>query len=60
MWEQSLGGPLLLIAGGSGIAPLRAMLRHWSAVAATVPVRLLYSSRSLGDVIYREELVDGA
>ena len=60
VWEESLGGPLLLIAGGSGIAPLHAMLRHWSAVAATVPVRLLYSSRSLGDVIYRKELVDGA
>ncbi len=59
VWDQSLGGPLLLVAGGSGIVPFRAMLRHWSAVAASVPVRVLYSSRSLDDVIYRRELLDG-
>jgi ferredoxin-NADP reductase len=47
---------LLLVAGGSGIVPLRAMLRHWSAGSRQTPVRLLYSSRSLGDVIYRDEL----
>jgi ferredoxin-NADP reductase len=56
VWEQSLGGPLFLVAGGSGIVPLRAMLRHRSAVGSDVPVRLLYSSRSLEDVIYRDEL----
>jgi ferredoxin-NADP reductase len=56
VWEQSLGGPLLLVAGGSGIVPLRSMLRHWAAVASKVPVRLLYSARSLEEVIYREEL----
>jgi ferredoxin-NADP reductase len=56
VWEESLGGPLLLIAGGSGVVPLRAMLRHWAAgTRATVP-RLLYSSRSAQDIIYREEL----
>jgi ferredoxin-NADP reductase len=60
VWEESLGGPLVLIAGGSGIAPFRAMLRHWSAASASVPVRVLYSSRSLEDVIYRQELLDGA
>jgi ferredoxin-NADP reductase len=47
VWEQSLGGPLFLVAGGSGIVPLRAMLRHRSAVGSDVPVRLLYSARSL-------------
>ena len=56
VWEVSLGGPLLLIAGGSGIVPLRAMLRHHRAVRSDVPVRLLYSARSLEDVIYRDEL----
>jgi ferredoxin-NADP reductase len=57
VWEQSLGGPLLLLAGGSGIVPLRAMLRHHAATVSTVPVRLLYSARRLPDVIYREELL---
>ena len=59
VWEASLGGPLLLIAGGSGVAPFRAMLRHWSATHSSVPTRLLYSSRSLDDLIYRAELLDG-
>jgi ferredoxin-NADP reductase len=55
-WDTSDGGPLLLIAGGSGVVPLRAILRHRQRSRSTVPVRLLYSSRSLEDVIYREEL----
>jgi ferredoxin-NADP reductase len=57
VWEEKLGGPLLLIAGGSGIVPLRAMLRHRLSTGSDVPVRALYSSRSLADVIYREELM---
>src|SRR5712672_851441 len=56
VWEEALGGPLLLLAGGSGIVPLRSILRHRSAVESTVPVRLLYSSKSLDEVIYRDEL----
>jgi ferredoxin-NADP reductase len=56
VWEEALGGPLLLVAGGSGVVPLRAMLRHHAAVRSSVPARLLYSARTLGDVIYREEL----
>ena len=56
VWDEPLGGPLLLLAGGSGIVPLRAMVRHRSAVGSDVPVRLLYSARSLGEVIYRDEL----
>src|SRR5436305_10957725 len=56
VWEAQMGGPLLLVGGGSGIVPLMAMLRHRAAVASTVPTRLLYSSRTLEDVIYRDEL----
>jgi ferredoxin-NADP reductase len=56
-WEESLGGPLGLIGGGSGIVPLRAMLRHWTAGARATPVSVLYSSRSWGEVIYRDELL---
>ena len=56
VWEAPMGGPLLLVGGGSGIVPLMAMLRHRAAVGSTVPTRLLYSSRSLEDVIYRDEL----
>src|SRR5207237_2686876 len=47
VWEESLGGPLLLVGGGSSVVPLHAMLRHRAAVQSTVPVRLLYSARSL-------------
>jgi ferredoxin-NADP reductase len=56
VWEAALGGPLLLFAGGSGIAPLRSMLRHRAAAGSSVPARLLYSARTLDDVIYRDEL----
>jgi ferredoxin-NADP reductase len=56
VWEASQGGPVMLVAGGSGIVPLRSIARHWSAVDSDVELRLLYSSRSLDDVIYREEL----
>jgi ferredoxin-NADP reductase len=57
VWVQELGGPLVLIAGGSGIVPLRSMLRHWSMTGHGVPARLVYSSRRLSEVIYRKELV---
>jgi ferredoxin-NADP reductase len=57
VWEQSLPGPLMLIAGGSGIVPFRSMLRHRAATDSATPVRLLYSARSLGEVIYRDELM---
>jgi ferredoxin-NADP reductase len=56
VWDTAAGGPLLLVAGGSGICPLMAMIRHRAARGSRVPTRLLYSSRSLEDVIYREEL----
>jgi ferredoxin-NADP reductase len=60
VWSAAQAGPLLLIAGGSGIVPLMSMLRHRSRSSADVhartPVRLLYSARSLDDVIYKQEL----
>lgn len=55
-WTVDDGGPLLLVAGGSGVCPLMAMIRHRAARASTVPARLLYSSRTIDDVIYRDEL----
>jgi len=58
VWEPSRGGPLLLVAGGSGIVPLMAMLRHRVATHADVPTTLLLSSRGWDDVIYRDELED--
>lgn len=54
--EKTKGVPLFLIAGGSGIVPLMAMIRHRANSAKKVPTRLLYSSRSYEDIIYREEL----
>src|SRR5919204_4484505 len=56
VWDIDMGGPLLLVAGGSGICPLMAMIRHRAAHKAHVPTRLLYSSRSLEDVIFKDEL----
>jgi ferredoxin-NADP reductase len=56
VWEAKEGGPLLLVAGGSGIAPLMAMIRHRAAAGSDVPARLLYSSRSREETIYADEL----
>lgn len=56
VWETALGGPLLLIAGGSGVVPLMAMLRHRAAAGSRVPARLLYSARGYEELIYRDEL----
>lgn len=55
-WEAGDGGPLLLVAGGSGIVPLMSIIRHKLAAAPDVRAVLLYSARSMEDVIYREAL----
>jgi ferredoxin-NADP reductase len=55
-WEARLGGPLFLVAGGSGIVPLMSMLRHRAVTESSVPSRLLNSSRTRQDIIFREEL----
>jgi ferredoxin-NADP reductase len=56
VWEPALGGPLLLVAGGSGVVPLMAMLRERASADPKPPAVLLYSSRTFADVIYRDEL----
>ena len=55
-WKAQEGGPLLLVAGGSGVVPLMAMIRHKAAEGSDAQVRLLLSSRSREDVVFREEL----
>jgi len=64
VWDAPLGGPLFLVAGGSGVVPLMAMARHRATAAPAVPARLLFSSRGYDEIIYRAELdrlsVDGA
>ena len=56
VWTGATGAPLFLVAGGSGIVPLMAMLRHRAGIKGTSPARLLYSSRTFEDIIYRAEL----
>jgi ferredoxin-NADP reductase len=56
VWEPDFGGPLLLVAGGSGVVPLMAMLRERAAAGTDTPTTLLASWRTIDDVIYRSEL----
>ena len=56
VWEAGDTRPVFLVAGGSGVVPLMAMIRHRVAVGSSTPMRLLYSSRSIDDVVYRAEL----
>jgi len=55
-WNPGIALPLMLIAGGSGVVPLMSMLRTRSQAGSKVPAKLLYSSRSVEDIIYRDEL----
>ena len=55
-WRVEDGGPLLLVAGGSGLVPLMAMLRHRAAQATAIDARLLLSARAWDDVLYRDEV----
>ena len=57
VWQPSISRPLLMLAGGSGVVPFRAMLRDWAAGPRAQKPRLLYSSRSFDQVIYRDELL---
>jgi len=56
VWEATRPDPLVLVAGGSGVVPLMSMIRHRDAARANTPTRLLYSSRTIEDIIYYVEL----
>jgi ferredoxin-NADP reductase len=56
VWEPADGGPLMLVAGGSGVVPLRSILRHRARVSSSAAARLLCSSRTAADIIYAAEL----
>jgi ferredoxin-NADP reductase len=56
-WRAADGGPLLLIGGGSGVAPLMSIVRHRSESGSDVRIILLYAARSWDDVIFRDELI---
>jgi len=58
VWDVTTGGPVQLVAGGSGIAPMLSMVRHRVAAGGDQPMRLLYSARSLNDVVAHAELVE--
>jgi ferredoxin-NADP reductase len=57
IWRAHDGGPLLLIAGGSGVAPLMAILRHRGTVAPDTEALLVYSARRWEELIFRDELL---
>jgi ferredoxin-NADP reductase len=56
VWDTQDGGPLMLVAGGSGVVPLRSMLRHRALAGSDAQARLLLSARTSDNVIYRDEL----
>ncbi|HEX4585473.1 MAG TPA: FAD-binding oxidoreductase [Burkholderiaceae bacterium] len=57
IWRAEDGGPLLLVAGGSGVVPLMAMARHRDAVAPQTVALLVYSARTWDELVYRDELL---
>jgi ferredoxin-NADP reductase len=57
VWRSADGGPLLLVGGGSGIAPLMSIVRHRAAAAPEVPTLLVYSARGWEELIFRDELL---
>jgi ferredoxin-NADP reductase len=56
VWRSQQTEPVQLVAGGSGIVPLMAMIRSRASAGSKVPFRLLYSVREPGAVFYRDEL----
>ncbi len=56
VWDGGEPEPVLLVGGGSGVVPLMAMARQRARVGSTAPMKLLLSSRTIEDVVYREEL----
>ncbi len=57
VWDLEDGGPVLLVGGGSGVAPLMSMLRHHAEVSGDASMVLLYAARTWDDVIFRDELI---
>jgi ferredoxin-NADP reductase len=58
VWSPDQGGPLQLIGGGSGLAPLMSILRHHRRSGSDAEVRLLLSARGPREVLFAGELVD--
>ena len=58
LWDAAGDGPALLIAGGSGIAPFMSMLRHRAAISSRTPTALIFSARTLDELLYRDALAD--
>ena len=56
VWDGDDTTPVLLVGGGSGVVPLMAMMRHHARIDSTAAMQLVYSARTLDDVIYRDEL----
>jgi ferredoxin-NADP reductase len=56
VWRGIEPGPVVLVGGGSGVVPLMAMLRHRRRALPEAEMRLVYSVRTAGDVIYADEL----
>jgi ferredoxin-NADP reductase len=56
VWDGDEPEPVLLVGGGSGVVPLMAMARQRARVGSTAPMKLVLSSRTIDDVVYREEL----
>jgi ferredoxin-NADP reductase len=56
VWDGDDTTPVLLVGGGSGVVPLMAMMRHHARLGSTAAMHLVYSTRTLDDVIYRDEL----
>jgi ferredoxin-NADP reductase len=57
VWDGDDTTPVLLVGGGSGVAPLMAMMRHHARKGSTAAMQLVYSARTFDDVIYRDELL---
>ena len=56
VWRPAQPEPVQLVGGGSGVVPLMAMVRTHAASGSRAPLRLLYSARGPGSVLYRDEL----
>jgi ferredoxin-NADP reductase len=58
VWDPASDEPVLLVAGGSGIVPLMAMIRARAVAGRRVPFRLIYSVRDPGTALYATELAE--